>query len=60
MGKVYPDCTLFFDVDPEIALSRKFINREGDRLEKEDGDFHKKTYLSRFLTLVLRHKPKEY
>lgn len=44
MGKVYPDCTLFFDVDPEIALSRKFINREGDRLENEGGDFHKKTY----------------
>ena len=44
MGKVYPDCTLFFDVDPEIALSRKFINREGDRLENEGRDFHKKTY----------------
>jgi dTMP kinase len=44
MGEVYPDCTLFFDVDPEIALSRKFINREGDRLENEGRDFHKKTY----------------
>lgn len=44
MGEIYPDCTLFFDVDPEIALSRKFINREGDRLENEGRDFHKKTY----------------
>ena len=44
MGELYPDSILFFDVSPEIALSRKFINREGDRLENEGESFHKKTY----------------
>ena len=44
MGDTYPDLALFFDVDPEIALSRKYINREGDRLENEGKEFHNKTY----------------
>ena len=44
MGDTYPDLVLFFDVDPEIALSRKYINREGDRLENEGKEFHNKTY----------------
>lgn len=43
MGDTYPDLVLFFDVDPEIALSRKYINREGDRLENEGKEFHNKT-----------------
>lgn len=44
MGDTYPDLVLFFDVDPEIALGRKYINREGDRLENEGKEFHNKTY----------------
>lgn len=44
MGGVYPDSILFFDISPEVALSRKFVNREGDRLENEGESFHKKTY----------------
>ena len=44
MGETYPDLVLFFDVDPEIALGRKYINREGDRMENEGAEFHKKTY----------------
>lgn len=44
MGETYPDLVLFFDVNPEIALSRKYINREGDRLENEGEAFHNKTY----------------
>lgn len=41
---VYPDITLFFDVSTEITLSRKFVNRDGDRIENEGSEFHKKTY----------------
>lgn len=38
------DKTLFFEIDPKIALSRKFIGREADRLENEGNSFHMKTY----------------
>lgn len=44
MNNVYPDSILFFDISPEVALSRKFVNREGDRLENEGDEFHKTTY----------------
>lgn len=44
MGDVYPDKVLFFDISPEEALKRKFINREADRLENAGEDFHKTTY----------------
>lgn len=44
MGDVYPDKVLFFDISPEEALARKFINREADRLENAGEDFHKTTY----------------
>lgn len=44
MGDVYPDKVLFFDISPEEALSRKFIDREADRLENAGEDFHKTTY----------------
>ena len=40
-----PDLTLFFDVEPEIGLSR--INRRGealDRLDREKLSFHHKVY----------------
>ena len=37
-----PDLTLYFDIDPEIGLSRihKDKNREINRLDKEHLDFH--------------------
>lgn len=41
----YPDRILFFDIDPLEALSRKFINRQGDRLEIEGNDFHKRVFM---------------
>lgn len=44
MNQVYPDSILFFDVDFEVALSRKFRGRKGDRLENEGKAFHEKTY----------------
>lgn len=44
MGGVYPDEILFFEISPEEALSRKFIDRETDRLENAGVDFHKTTY----------------
>ncbi len=39
-----PDLVLFFDIDPEKALNRKLSNGNGDRLENEVLDFHKKVY----------------
>lgn len=41
---VIPDKVLFFEISPEEALKRKFIDREGDRMENEGNEFHKKTY----------------
>ncbi len=39
-----PDRILFFDIDPNTALKRKFVDREGDRLEIEGKEFHEKVY----------------
>lgn len=36
--------TLFFDIEPEVALNRKFVDGEVDRLELEGLDFHKRVY----------------
>jgi len=44
MGDVYPDKILFFDISPEEALKRKFINRKTDRIENAGEEFHKTTY----------------
>jgi len=41
---IKPDVTLFFDISPETALKRKTKNNEGDRLENEKVDFHKRVY----------------
>lgn len=41
---VYPDLILFFHVDPEITLKRKFKDSTGDRLENEGSNFHKRVY----------------
>lgn len=40
----YPDRVLFFDIDPEKALERKFVGRQGDRIEVEGVDFHLKVF----------------
>jgi dTMP kinase len=41
---VSPDITLFFDIDPEIALKRRIQSTGADRIEQEAMDFHKKVY----------------
>lgn len=41
---IEPDVTLFFDIDPERAVERKTKGNRGDRLEKEDIQFHKQVY----------------
>ncbi|NLD17723.1 MAG: dTMP kinase [Tissierellia bacterium] len=45
MGGMTPDRILFFDIEPKVALERKFVDRIGDRLEIEGTDFHEKVYL---------------
>lgn len=44
MNNIYPDLILFFDISPEVALSRKFQGREADRIENAGDEFHKKVY----------------
>lgn len=39
-----PDLTLYFDVNPEIGLSRIDQNREKDRLEQQKESFHERVY----------------
>lgn len=39
-----PDLILFFHIDPELTLKRKFIGDSPDRLEQEGNEFHKKVY----------------
>lgn len=39
-----PDLVLFFDINPEKALNRKLSQGNGDRLENEKLDFHKRVY----------------
>ncbi|WP_303968659.1 dTMP kinase [Sporosarcina ureae] len=41
-----PDCTIFFDVPPEVGLARiwKDKDRERNRLDLEKMDFHKRVY----------------
>lgn len=46
IGKVMPDLTIFFDVDPEQGLARIAQNneREQNRLDKENIHFHQMVY----------------
>jgi dTMP kinase len=39
-----PDITFFFDIKPEIALSRRIAATGSDRIEKEKMDFHRRVY----------------
>lgn len=43
-GGLVPDLVLFFHIDPETTLKRKTRGGQGDRLELEGNDFHKKVY----------------
>lgn len=54
---VYPDLILFFDIPPDIALKRKTKKNQGDRLEREKLDFHKKVYEG-YLSLMDIYKEK--
>lgn len=45
IGNMNPNRVLFFDIQPKIALERKFVDRIGDRLEIEGIEFHDKVYL---------------
>lgn len=40
----YPDRIIFFDLDYNLGLERKFAQKEGDRLEIAGDDFHKNVY----------------
>lgn len=40
----YPDRIIFFDLDPNLGLKRKFAQKEGDRLEIAGDYFHKNVY----------------
>ena len=51
---IRPDLTLFFHIDPSLSLDRKTKGMEGDRLEKEGTDFHKKVYKG-YLKLLNRY-----
>lgn len=44
MNGAYPDKILFFDISPEVALQRKFVQNETNRMENEGEEFHKITY----------------
>ena len=39
-----PDITFFFDLDPEIGLKRRINAANGDRIENEQMEFHRKVY----------------
>jgi len=39
-----PDITFFFDLDPEIGLRRRMNAANGDRIENEQLEFHRRVY----------------
>jgi len=43
-GNILPDITFFMDIDPEIALKRRFNESIPDRLENESIAFHRDVY----------------
>lgn len=44
IGDVVPELTIFLDLPPEQAFSRKGGRDVSDRMEREDLDFHKRVY----------------
>lgn len=53
----YPDLTLFFNVSPEVGLSRvsQDKKRVADRLDNESSNFHDKVYET-FIELTKKYK----
>jgi dTMP kinase len=43
-GNIMPDITFFMDIDPELALKRRFRASVPDRLENENISFHRDVY----------------
>lgn len=41
---IKPDITLFFDIRPEVGITRKKNMHDLDRIEQEKADFHQKVY----------------
>jgi dTMP kinase len=39
-----PDITFFFDINPEIALTRRIASTGADRIESEKMEFHLNVY----------------
>lgn len=44
MGDVYPDRILFFDIEPEVSIKRRFNDSVADRIEQEGVLFQNKVY----------------
>lgn len=44
LNGIEPDITFFFDVSPEIALTRRISSTGADRIESEKMDFHMRVY----------------
>ena len=50
-GRIVPDLTLWFDLEPEVARERRRVVREPDRFESKETDFFERvqaTYANRF------------
>ena len=45
LAGVEPDITFFFDINPEIALTRRASATSTDRIESEKMEFHRRVYL---------------
>jgi dTMP kinase len=41
-GKLLPDLVIFYDLDPKIGIKRKRGNKDADRYDVKEIDFHKK------------------
>ncbi len=44
LNGIMPHLTLFFDIDPEVALKRRIQSTGVDRIEQEAMEFHKRVY----------------
>lgn len=44
VGNALPDLTVFLDLSPDVAFSRKGGRDVGDRLENEKDEFHRNVY----------------
>lgn len=44
ISECLPDCTIFLDLEPELAFKRKGGADKSDRLELEDMEFHNRVY----------------